>query len=141
MVWTAQNSTEYDKNLDKASDLYLNGNKIPESILIQLVPNNYDEMSRYYDTTSPEHQLGKTDFFYQTSQMIFDQVILNNNADFYLPSLRLASFADGEYGEGFTDNLELIINMNTQKFCDSIVGKDYVNRNPINYYAELYNCK
>lgn len=137
----AQNQNDYSENLNKASELYLTGKEIPESILLKLVPENYDELSLYYGTTSPEHQLGETDFFYETTQLIFDQIIIKNNTDFYLPSLRLASFADGEYGEGFTDNLELIIKMDKQKFCQSISGKDYAERNPIHYYAKLYQCE
>lgn len=140
-ILKSQNLSEYDKNLNKASELYLKDIKISESILLKLVPQNYDEFSKYYETTSFDHDLGDTDFFYRTTQMIFDEVILKNNVDFYLPSLRLASFADGEYAEDFIYNLELIIEMDERKFCESIKGKDYSSLKPIKFYSELKSCE
>ncbi|MBZ9779904.1 hypothetical protein LB452_13325 [Psychroflexus sp. CAK8W] len=137
----AQNQIDYDDNLNQASELYVTDKKIPESILLKLVPENYDEFDKYYRTTSPDHKLGNTDFFYETTQMIFNEVISKNNSDFYLSSLKLASFADGEYAENFIHNLELIIEMDEQKFCKSINGKEYSNQNPIKYYSELKNCE
>ena len=56
------NETEYEKNLNTASGLYLGKKKIPEYILIKLVPENYTEFGLYYGTTGPDHKLGKTDF-------------------------------------------------------------------------------
>ena len=63
------------------------------------------------------------------------------NSDFYLPSLNLASFADGEYAEEFIEYLELIINADKEKFCESLRRIKYRNRNPIKYYSELNNCE
>lgn len=100
------NETGYVKNLDTASQLYFKKKKIPESILIKLVPVNYDEFGKYYETTGPDHKMSKTEFFYDTTRLIFEQVISKNNNDFYLPSLNLASFADGEYAEEFIEYLE-----------------------------------
>jgi hypothetical protein len=135
------NEIEYEKNLNTASESYLNKTEIPESILIKLVPENYAEFDIYYGTTGPDHELGKTDFFYDTSRLIFEQVTLRKNNDFYLPSLKLASFADGEFAGDFNEHLELIINMDKAKFCKSISGKEYENNNPIKYYAELNKCE
>jgi|TARA_B110000902_G_C14126076_1_gene520104 hypothetical protein len=135
------NKTEYEKNLNIASGLYLNKKKIPKDILIKLVPENFSEFDVFYGTTGPDHKLGKTDFFYDTSRMIFEQVTLRKNNDFYLPSLKLASFADGEFAGDFIEHLELIINMDKAKFCKSISGKEYENSNPIKYYAELNKCE
>ena len=137
----AQNLSSYSENLNKACDFYMNEMKIPKSILLKLVPNNYDEFKKYYETTYANIELAKTGFFYETTEKIFNEVIENNNEDFYLPSLRLASYADGEYAEGFIEKLKLIIKMNEKKFCKSIQDKDYANYNPIEYYAELYNCE
>ncbi|WP_223033633.1 hypothetical protein [Hanstruepera marina] len=135
------NETEYEKNLNTASELYLGKKKIPEYILIKLVPENYTEFGLYYGTTGPDHKLGKTDFFYETTRLIFEQVTSEKNSDFYLPSLNLASFADGEYAEEFIEYLELIINADKEKFCESLSGIKYRNRNPIKYYSELNNCE
>ena len=135
------NETEYEKNLNTASELYLGKKKILEYILIKLVPENYTEFGLYYGTTGPDHKLGKTDFFYETTRLIFEQVTSEKNSDFYLPSLNLASFADGEYAEEFIEYLELIINADKEKFCESLSGIKYRNRNPIKYYSELNNCE
>jgi hypothetical protein len=135
------NESEYEKNLNTASELYLGKKKIPESILIKLVPENYTEFGLYYGTTGPDHKMGKTDFFYDTTQLIFEEVTSEKNPDFYLPSLNLASFADGEYAEGFIEYLELIINSDKEKFCESLSGIKYKNRNPIKYYSELNKCE
>ncbi len=135
------NETEYEKNLNTASELYLRKKKIPKSILIKLVPENYTEFGLYYRTTGPDHKLGKTDFFYETTRLIFEQVTSEKNSDFYLPSLNLASFADGEYAEKFIEYLELIINTDKKKFCESLNGIKYKNRNPIKYYSELNKCE
>ena len=135
------NETEYEKNLNTVSELYLGKKKIPEYILIKLVPENYTEFGLYYGTTGPDHKLGKTDFFYETTRLIFEQVTSKKNSDFYLPSLNLASFADGKYAEEFIEYLELIINADKEKFCESLSGIKYRNRNPIKYYSELNNCE
>ena len=58
-----------------------------------------------------------------------------------MPSLNLASFADGEYAEEFIEYLELIIKKDKEKFCKSISGIKYRNRNPIKYYSELNKCE
>ncbi len=135
------NETKYEKNLNTASELYLKEKEIPESILIKLVPENYTEFGIYYGTTGPDHKLGKTDFFYDTTRLIFEQVTSGKNNDFYMPSLNLASFADGEYAEEFIEYLEVIINADKVKFCKSISGIKYNNRNPIKYYSELNKCE
>lgn len=135
------NEIEYEKNLNTASELYLEKKKIPEFILIKLVPENYTELGLYYGTTGPDHKLGKTDFFYDTTRLIFEQVTSEKKSKFYLPSLNLASFADGEYAEEFIEYLELIINMDKEKFCKSLSRIKYKNRNPIKYYSELNKCE
>ena len=135
------NETEYEKNLNTASELYLGKKKIPEFILIKLVPENYTEFGLYYGTTGPDHKLGQTDFFYDTTRLIFEQVTSEKNSEFYLPCLNLASFADGEYAEEFIEYLELIINTDKEKFCKSLIGIKYKNRNPIKYYSELNKCE
>ena len=137
----AQNLNSYSENLNEACEYFMNDKKIPKSILLKLVPNNYEEFSKYYETTYTDNELAKSGFFFETSNNIFNEVILNKNDDFYLPSLRLASFADGEFAEGFIDKLELIIKIDEDKFCNSIKGKNYANHNPIEYYAELQNCE
>jgi hypothetical protein len=136
-----KNENKYEKNLKIASVLYLNKTKIPESILIKLVPENYTEFRIFYGTTAPDHQLGKTNFFYHSTRMIFEQVTSKKNNDFYLPSLNLASFADGEYAEEFIEYLQLIIKMDKEKFCESISQIKHRNHNPIKYYSELNKCE
>ena len=137
----ALHETEYEKNLYIASEYYLNVLKIPDSILLKLVPEDHKEFGLYYDTTGPDHKLGKTSFFYETTELIFEKVVSENNDDFYMPSILLASFADGEYAEGFLDKLELIIKSDTIRFCESITGKEFTRENPIKYYSEEYKCK
>jgi len=137
----AQNLDSYSENLNEACEYFINDEKIPKTILLKLVPKNYEEFSKYYETTYPDNELSKLGFFYKTSDNIFNEVIENKNEDFYLQSLKLASFADGEYAEAFIEKLELIIKMDAKKFCKSIKDKDYANHNPIEYYAELHNCE
>lgn len=133
--------TDYEQNLNSASEYYLRKEEIPESILIKLVPKNYAEFDIYYGTTGPDHKLAKTDFFYDTTRLIFEQVTSEKNNNFYLPSLKLISFADGEFAEEFIEYLELIIEMDKKKFCESISGKEYVKHNPIKFYSELNKCE
>ncbi|WP_348634877.1 BT_3928 family protein [Winogradskyella sp. SYSU M77433] len=133
--------TEYEKSMYMASEYYLNTLKIPDSILVKLVPHNHDEFHLFYMTTGPDHKLGKTDFFYETTQWIFEKVVSEKDDNFYMPSIQLASFADGEYAEGFIENLKLIIKADTDKFCKSIKGKEFAEKNPIKYYSVEYNCE
>ena len=135
------NETEYEKNLNTATELYLSKKVIPLNILIGLVPNDNSEFDLYYATTYPDQKLSQTDFFYDTTRLIFEQATLKKNNDFYLPSLKLISFADGEYAEEFIEYLELIIKMDINKFCKSIIGKEYANHNPIKYYSDLNKCE
>lgn len=134
----AQNTTDYQKNLDTAISLYLDKKTIPKPILLQLVPKNYTEFGIYYGTTYPNQEVSKTSFFNDTSKSIFRHVF--DDQDFYLPSLQLISFADGEFAEEFTGYLELIIKNDKEKFCNAIQGKEYLTRNPIKYYSELHGC-
>ena len=131
----------YLKNLEFAGDLFLDKKKIPDSVLLKLVPKNHDEFELYYQTTYPGHPLSKMSFFYKTSQWIFEKVVVQKKESFYLPSLRLISFADGEFAEEFIEYLELIIEMDSDKFCLSVKNKEYVKHNPIKYYWDLKECK
>ncbi len=137
----ALSQSEYEENLNLASELYTEKKEIPDSVLLKLVPENHNEFKLYYETTNPDHRLSKTDFFYDTTRLIFKQVTFIKNDDFYLPSLKLISFADGEFEEDFIEFLELIIKMDEEKFCNSISGREYVKYNPIKYYSDLYKCE
>lgn len=133
-------SDNYEDNLDKAITLFLQHKQIPENVLMNLVPENYQEFSLYYQTTSPNKRTKNTQFFYKTADLIFEQYTKSKNEQFYLPSIQLASFADGEYGEQFIEQLEKIVKMNPNKFCQSVKDKDYIKRNPVKFYVEQ-NCK
>ena len=135
-----QIETEYIKNMNIASKLYLEKKKIPLTVLMELVTDNYTEFSIFYSTTGSDHKLGQTDFFYHTSRLIFTQVTMHKNDDFYLPSLQLLSFADGEFAEEFIEYLEVIITMDPEKFCNAVKGNGYVKRNPMKYFSESNNC-
>lgn len=131
----------YKENLNLATDLFISNTDIPNNVLLNLVPENTEEFIILYNTTSPDSKMQKTGFFYKITQKVFDKVVIENNNDFYLSSLQLASFADGEFGEGFIENLEKIIELDTNKFCESIKGKEYLKHNPIKYYAEQNKCE
>lgn len=130
----------YKINLDSASKIYLAKSIIPDSILLNLVPSNYDEFEFYYSTTNPDNKLKDSGFFYLTSELIFKKYIDEKRENFYFPCIQLASFADGEYGEIFIDYLEKLIKMDSDKFCESVRDMDFLNHNPIKYYYNL-NCK
>ena len=132
---------EYIKNLQIASELFLSNSEIPESALLGLVPESYEEFELYYATTYPDDKLQGTQFFYVTTSMIFKKVTIEKSEEFYLPSIQLASFADGEYGEEFVDYLEKIIKIDSKKFCESVKGKEYTKHNPIKYYFEKLKCQ
>ncbi len=141
--FTSQNKAKsnYKENLNKAAEYYLKKEEIPLKVLLNLVPESQDEFNVYYKTTGSNHKLSETNFFDDTTTAIYEQVIAKKNDDFYLPSIQLSSFADGEFAEGFTTNLELVINLDINKFCKAICNKEYTKQNPIKYYSELYNCK
>lgn len=130
--------TNYQKNLKLASDLFIAQSELPDSVLLKLVPESYEEFKFLYGTTYPGDKMQKTGFFDSVTQRIFDKVIVEKKENFYLPSLQLASFADGEFGEVFVDNLKVIIGQDKIKFCKSIKGKEYAGHNPIRYYCEKY---
>ena len=133
--------TKYQKNLKLASDLFIAKSELPDTVLLKLVPDNYDELELLYETTSPDSNLENTGFFSNVTQQIFDKYIIEKKEKFYLPCLQLASFSDGEFGEEFIDNLKVIIKLDKNKFCESIKGKEYADRNPIKYYSEQNDCK
>ncbi|MFC4635570.1 hypothetical protein ACFO3O_16790 [Dokdonia ponticola] len=135
------NETDYLKNLTIASEIYLNKKEIPTAVLLNLVPDNDAEFEVYYGTTYPDHKLSETGFFYNTSQLIFEQVTAHKNNDFYLPSLQLISYADGEFAEIFIEYLKIIIEMDKQKFCAAVREEKYRSYNPIKYYFEMNHCK
>ena len=124
-----------------ASDLFIAKSELPDTLLLKLVPYNYDELELLYGTTSPDSNLANTGFFYNVTQQIFNKYIIEKKEKFYLPCLQLASFADGEFGEDFVDKLEVIIKLDKNKFCEAIKGKDYAGRNPIKYYSKQNDCK
>ncbi len=133
--------SNYQENVKLASEIFISKGKIPDCTLLKLVPENIDEFTVLYQTTSPDNKMQNRNFFYTITQSIFDKVIIEKNNDYYLASIQLASFADGEFGEGFIENLVKIIALDKNKFCESIKGKKYVNYNPIKYFAEQNNCK
>jgi hypothetical protein len=133
--------TNYQKNLKLASDLFIAKSELPDSVLLKLVPDSYDEFEFLYGTTYPNNKMQNTGFFDSLTQRIFDKVIIEKKELFYLPSLQLASFADGEFGEGFVDNLKVIIERDKNKFYSSIKGKWFANRNTIKYYSTQNDCK
>lgn len=136
-----QDLNDYAKNLNIAGELYVSQKEIPEEILLKLIPSKHEEFSLYYETTYPDNKFQGTGFFYSSSTMIFGQVIYESNDRFYLPSIQLASFADGEYTEGFIENLDKIINLDQKKFCNAIKGKKYLSYNPIKYYYAELKCE
>lgn len=131
----------YQKNLKLATELFIAKTELSDTVLINLVPNNYDEFKLLYGTTYPGNKMQNTGFFYTVTQLIFDKFIIEKKEKFYLPSLQLSSFADGEFGESFVENLEVIIKLDKNKFCISIKGKKYADHNPIKYFSEQNNCK
>ena len=133
--------TEYEKNLSVCSNFYIKKEKIPKLNLLKLVPQSYSEFEFFYATTEPNHKLRNTDFFYEISREIFEQVTKKKDNDFYIPSLNLASYADGEFAEEFNKYLKLIIDSDKEKFCKSISEIKLKDRNPIKYYIELNKCE
>ncbi|MBK7212091.1 MAG: hypothetical protein IPH88_02090 [Bacteroidales bacterium] len=131
----------YQGNLRLASELFIAKKELPDSVLLKLVPCTDEEFAILYGTTSPGNSLQSTGFFSEVTQQIFNRTIIDRKENFYLPSLQLASFADGEFGEDFTDNLEKIILLDKSKFCKSIKGKSYADRNPIKYFARVNRCE
>lgn len=95
----------YQKNLKLATDLFIAKKELSDTVLITLVPNNYNEFKLLYGTTYPGNKMQNTRFFYNVTQLIFDKFIIEKKEKFYLPSLQLSSFADGEFGESFVENL------------------------------------
>ena len=136
-----KNKIGYQENLEIAAELFLSDSEIPEDILLNLVPKNNSEFSIFYGTTGPESKLYETSFFYDTTRLIFEKVIDDKREEFYLPSLHLASFADGEFFELFVYYLKEIINHDKEKFCNSVKGKKYTERNPIKYYYKENDCE
>ena len=128
--------SSYQKNLDIAFDLFIKKEEIPEIVLLNLVPENYGEFKLFYDTTSPDYKIKNSGFFYHVTDLIFEKYTKKRDESFYLPSLKLASFADGEFGESFVDYLEKIIELDPEKFCIAVKDQEYIKYNPIRYFFE-----
>lgn len=133
--------TDYEKNLKLASDLFIAKSELPDTVLLKLVPDSYDEFELLYSTSYPDNKMQNTGFFYTVTQRIFDKFIIEKKELFYMPSLQLASFADGEFGESFVEKLDVIIKLDKNKFCKSAKGKKFADHNPIKYYLEENPCK
>jgi len=135
----AQNSG-YVKNLEDACDLFVAGSDLHDSILLGLVPDSYEEFELLYGTTAPDNRMEETGFFYSVTKQIFDKLMIEKKEGFYLPCLQLGSFADGEFGEAFIERLDIIIPRDKDRFCNSGLDQEYLNRNPLQFYYEKY-CK
>ncbi len=133
--------SEYQKNLKVATDLFSAKSLLPDSVLRKLAPDTDGDFRLLYGTTDPGNKMQNSGFFEKVTQQIFDKYIVEQKEEFYLPILKLISFADGEFGEHFTDNLEVIIGMDKAKFCASIKGANFANHNPIKFFAEQNQCK
>ena len=136
---TNSDNWPYKIILNQSINIYSTSKTIPDSLLLRLIPENQKQFSAFYNTTDGDSITGL--FFYQVSNIIFHKVIEENNDQFYQPAIRLASFADGEFGEDYVDHLKLIIAKDTIRFCNAIKGKNYLKHNPIKYYYETLNCK
>lgn len=127
---------EYLKNLDLAADTFLRKEPIPDAVLLKLVPEDDEQFSLYYETTYPDHRMNGTGFFYHSSRAIFEKALQSKNQNFYVPSLQLISFADGEYAELFLEYLDRIVEQDKKKFCETVRTKHYISQNPMKYYWE-----
>ncbi|MDC8005005.1 hypothetical protein POV27_13160 [Aureisphaera galaxeae] len=131
---------DYDFRFDMACEYYINGLEIPEDILLDVVPYSDEEFSTFYYRSAEELEEFGYEFFYDVSGKIFEKAFVPEKKAFYTASLRLASFADGEFGEYYIEELEDIIAKDTGRFCAMAKGQSYSKFNPIKYFLEANNC-
>ncbi|GAB5401504.1 MAG: hypothetical protein Aureis2KO_30890 [Aureisphaera sp.] len=131
---------DYSFRFDMACEFFVNGKEIPDEVLLNVLPYGASEFTLFYERSTSELLEGDTDFFYYVSNTIFEKGITSGKIEFYNAALRLASYADGEFGAYYIEELEVLIESDPGKFCAMAKGQSYAHNNPIKYFLKEYDC-
>ncbi|NQX86670.1 MAG: hypothetical protein HRT67_12335 [Flavobacteriaceae bacterium] len=105
---------DYKRNIKQAKKLLKHQKRLDDNIIESLIPLNLEEFSFYYDLTySTEENLN----FFDKVDMLIIKKTQENIGSCIKRYSNLAEFVDGEYAEGFFDDVFHIAQRNSEKFC------------------------
>lgn len=130
---TTRTLEDYKRNIKQAKKLLKHQKSLDNNIIESLIPLSLEEFSFYYDLTySTEENLN---FFDKVDILIIKKAQENIGSSIERYS-NLAEFVDGEYAEGFFDDILHIAQKNPEKFCSIYVSLTDVSKYKL---EEIYN--
>jgi hypothetical protein len=131
------NQKRYEDELIATFHKIEQGRRINDKTIVNLIPKNEKQYLVFYSMTYPDREDEIRNSFYKLDSIIIDRA--NHNYEILDVYILLSQFVDGEYAEGYFDNLEYLIGHNRQEFC-SLFSREAEKLSRINnYYNE--NCK
>lgn len=95
---------------------YSKGQTVTPEVLLSAIPETKEEFLTYYHYTYTEQEKAFQKTFYKVDQA-FIKYATANHSDFLRRYLELSSFVDGEYAEGYQDDVSGVISKNKAAFC------------------------
>lgn len=103
------------------------------------IPISQEEFSIYYSFTYPDKGKSINKKFYEIDNQIIENA-KKNKAHFLILYLQLSPFVDGEYAEGYYDDIDSIIIKNKSIFCKIYGRLSDDSKIKLKEYKERY-CK
>lgn len=129
----------YKSMLNDVVICFSKGEKVSIEELQNVIPITQEEFSIYYSFTDPEKGKLINKSFGEMDSKIIENAI-KNKGTFMKLYLHLAPFVDGEYAEGYYDDVESIIEMNRSLFCKIYGNLNSDSKIKLKEYKERY-CK
>ncbi len=128
---------DYRLIIDSVFNQFLARKVVSLEELEKAIPTTDEEFGIYYSYTYPKKGKSINQIFYKINNE-FIKNAKDNKADFLKLFLDLSSFVDGEYAEGYDDDIASIISKNQVTFCDiyaklSSSSKEYLEEYHLKY--------
>ena len=131
--------SNYKSSLNDVILSFSKGKKVSIEKLQNVIPISQNEFSIYYSFTFPKKgKLIHKSFYSMDSQII--ETAKKNKGLFLKLYLQLSPFVDGEYAEGYYDDVESIIEKNKNVFCNIYTSLNSDSKIKLKEYKVRY-CK
>ena len=85
--------------------------------LLYAIPRSEEEYLTFYSLTYPDMEKPIRDGFYELNNA-FKEKANARISDFFIAYLQLSQFVDGEYADGYFEDVEFVIKNNIDYFCE-----------------------